>query len=221
MIIVYSCSKLYEPMCKISIESVLRHNPDAEMVLVCQEKLELPYKQITIKQNRLVKDGPITPSWEGNAKLFFTQLPYSKIIYLGADTICQGSLQEMWDYPCEYINACESNLRSRKQAKELGIGYYINVDSMVMNLDALREDDFTSKAFETQDYPVEVWCNEETMINGHFHDKIKLLPQKFNYAFDRDYEKPMKYEDATILHFISAKNKKDMFKYYEKTCNIR
>ena len=224
MIIVYSCSKLYEPLCKISIESVLKYNSNAEIVLVCQESLDLPYKQITVEQDRKVLDGVLNPCWEGNAKLFLTQLPYSKIIYLGADTICQGSLREMWDAPCDYINACESNLRSKKQAQQLGIEYYINVDSMVMNLDALRADDFTNKAFAkmVECYlKVSVWCNEETMINYVFHNKIKLLPQKFNYGFDRDYLEPMDYKDATILHFISVANKKDMIIYYEKNCNIR
>jgi len=205
MIIIYSCSKLYEKYCKQSIESVLRHNPTAEIVIVCKEPLDLPFKQITLKQDREVLDGQIHPSWEGNAKLFFAQLPYKKVIYLGADTICQGSLQEMWETPCEYINACQSHNFSKQQAEQLGIDYYINVDSMVMNLEALRADNFTDKAFDKMHEAhsrVGLWCNEESMINYVFHKKIKLLPQKYNYAYAREYDDPMDYDKAVILHFI-------------------
>ena len=215
MIIVYSCSKLYEKYAKISIESVLKHNPKADIKIVCREKLDLPFEQITVVQDREVLDGQIHPSWEGNAKLFFEQLPYDKIIYLGADTICQGSLDEMWNIPCDYINASKTHSYGETQAKELGLKYYINVDSMVMNLDALRKDNFKEKAFakmnEARD-KVKLWCNEETMINYVFHNKIKLLPQEYNYAYNRKYFNPMPYSNAKIVHFI-GQDKSAMLTY--------
>lgn len=215
MIIVYSCSKLYEPYLKISTDSVLKHNPNAEIIIVCKEKLEVPFKQVSISQDRDILDGPINPSWEGNAKLFLTQLPYDKVIYLGADTICQGSLEEMWNTPVEYINACKTHSYGETQAKELGINYYINVDSMVLNLKALREINFPNKAFDLMNEAhskVKLWCNEETMINYAYHKFIKLLPQKFNYAYERKYKEPMIYKDAHIIHFIGPK-KENMLHY--------
>lgn len=211
MIIVYSCSKKYEKYARLSIESVLKHNPKADIKIVCREKLDLPYEQITVNQDKQVLDGQIHPSWEGSAKLFFEQLPYDKIIYLGADTICLGSLQEMWDMKCEYINACKSHNYSKIQANQLGIPFYINVDSMVMNLDALRKDDFNKKAFlimEEARSKVSLWCNEETMINYAFNKKIKLLPQKFNVAVDRQYDETI--NNPVILHFIGP-NKEKMY----------
>lgn len=215
MIIIYSCSKLYEKYAKISIESVLRYNPNAKIVLVCREKLDLPFEQITLDEDKEVLDGQIHPSWEGNAKLFFEQLPYEKIIYLGADIICQGDLSEMWNTPCDYINACKTHAYGETQAKELGIDFYINVDSMVMNLNALRADNFKEKAFAKMNEAhskVNLWCNEETMINYAFHDKIKLLPQKYNYAYNRKYINPMPYNQAKILHFI-GQDKSAMLTY--------
>ena len=218
MKIVYSCSKLYEKYLKISIKSVLKYNKDAEIIIVCREKLDLPYEQITVNQDKKVLNGPIHPCWEGNAKLFFEQLPYKKIIYLGADTICQGDLTEMWYIPCEYINACKSHNYSKKQAAQLGISYYINVDSMVMNLDALRKDNFKEKAFsimEEAHKKVDLWCNEETMINYAFHKKIKLLPQKYNVAVNRQYD-----EDVTpiIKHFIG--NNKELMLNESNSFNL-
>lgn len=215
MIIVYSCSKLYEPYLKVSIKSVLKHNPKTEIIIVCKEHIDVPFTQISLTQDKQVLDGPIHPSWEGNAKLFFTQLPYDKIIYLGADTICQGSLQEMWDYPTEFISACKSHKYSEVQAKELNIEYYVNVDSMVFNLKALRNINYPNLSFKLAQEAkgkVNLWCNEETMINYAYHDKIQLLPQKFNYAYARKYSEPMDYKDATIIHFIGP-NKKDMLSY--------
>lgn len=209
MIIVYSVSELYKPFFDISARSVLKHNPDAEIIVATKDDLYIPFKIMNIDVKRRCKGWGC---WESDVKLFLTQLPFDKIIYLGADTFCQGSLKEMWDIPCDYINACKTHNYGKIQAQELGIPYYINVDSMVMNLDALRKDNFSEKVFERDDYPVSMWCNEETMINGRFNNKIKLLPQKFNYCYNRPYDNPMNYDDASIIHFI-GKEKDNMLKY--------
>jgi lipopolysaccharide biosynthesis glycosyltransferase len=134
---------------------------------------------------------------------------------MDADTICQENLEYLWSVDCPYICACKTHNSGKKQAAELGIDFYINVDVMVMNLDAMRADNFTEKAFAKQDFNVSLWCNEETLINGNFHDKIKLLPQKYNYAFERSYDEPIQYKDAAIIHFIGKSNKAKMLDYAE------
>ena len=220
MNIVYSCSKQFVPLLLKSIASVKKFNPLADIYIVCKEDIDcvelraFGIKYLSVKQDRRISvDGTIPQWWEGNAKLFFTQLPLSKIIYLGADTICQGSLAEVWAAQCDYISACKSHSFGDKQAKDLGLKFYINVDFMVMNLDALRADNFTEKAFAKQDFKTKPWCNEETLINGNFHSKIKLLPQKYNYAFNRTYSEPLNYKDAVILHFIGRENKQKMMDF--------
>ena len=114
MIIVYTCSKQYEKYAIKSIDSVLKYNPDAEIKIVCREPLDLPFEQLTVEQDRKILDGPIHPSWEGSAKLFFEQLPFKKIINLGADTLCHGDLTELWEIPCKFINAFFYLLYSRR-----------------------------------------------------------------------------------------------------------
>ena len=88
----------------------------ADIYIVCRENIDCEelrafgVRYLTINQDRRISvDGTIPQSWEGNAKLFFTQLPLGKIIYLGADTICQGSLAEVWAAQCDYISACKSH----------------------------------------------------------------------------------------------------------------
>ena len=128
MIIVYSCSDLFKPYLEISKSSVLKHNPDAKIIVFDKP----PQKQIN------VKGLDCEYGWCAKVKLLLPELlDYDKVIYLGADTICQGSLKEMWEAPCDYINACKTHNYGKIQAKELGLNHYINVDSLVMNLKAL------------------------------------------------------------------------------------
>lgn len=202
MIIFYACSKEYEKYLKISIESVLKHNPSAEINIMIDEPLDLPYKQIKFNQEHRIKHKDALPAKYANMKLFLPELNYDKVIYLGADTICQSSLKEMWNMPCKYINACKSHKYGDTQAEEIGIGNYVNIDSMVLNLKAMREDNFTEKVLNQTKFDLSIWCNEETVINKVCHEKIKLLPQKFNYAYNREYDNPMQYSEAVILHFI-------------------
>lgn len=203
MHIVYTCSELFKQYLEVSKASVLKHNPDANIIV-----FEKPPEKIL-----KIKGLEHQYGWVAYTKLLLPELlPYDKIIYLGADTICQGSLKDMWDMPCDYINACKAWQYGNTQAKELGIEYYINVDSMVMNLKALREDNFCEKVISNQSQNISFWCNEETLINSNYHDKIKLLPQKYNYAYNRKYDNPMPYSEAVILHFIGQK-KEAMLNY--------
>lgn len=217
MIILYICSKRFEKYLKISTESVLKYNPNAEIIIITKDKLDVPFEQINLDTPKKIKNVSDEDNWICSSKIYCVNLPYDKIILLGADTICQGSLETLWNKPCEYINACKSHYYGETQARELEIENYINVDMMVMNLKRLREDDFINKVFATQDYPVNMWCNEETLINGSYHNKIKILPQKYNYAYNRIYRKPMANCKAVILHFI-GNQKEDMVNYYKARC---
>lgn len=222
MFVVYSCSKLFEKYCKLSIESVLKHNPKAQIIIITKDILDLPYKQIKPNRELKIKGLECDYGYCAYSKLLLPEiLDLDKVIYLGADTICQGTLKELWDTECTFINACNSWQYSKIQAQELGIKNYINVDMMVMNLEQIRKINFAELAIKNQseiENKLTMWCNEESLINYTYSDKISILPQKYNYAYARKYDNPMPYNEATIIHFI-GREKDNMFRYLNNKLN--
>lgn len=208
MIIVYVCDANYLCFVNISAKSVLKLNPQARIIIVSPEKLDTEFENVVI---------PLTGEYRHNEndritsttylKLYLTQLPFDKIIYLDGDTICQKPLDRLWNMDCEYIALCETY--SKKHALDLGVKKYGLSGMMLMNLKALREIDYTNLCLNTKVNPKH-WQHEETLINVALKDKLKFIPVEWNYCYHRQYDKPV--EDPYILH-ICGKNKS--FMYYE------
>lgn len=221
MNIVYVIDENYVEMAKLSIGSVLKFNPQARIIIVSQEPIDIGYENITFD---------ITPyNWRhrpddrfGDSvylKLFLPrlhlQLKIDKCIYIDADTLCQGSLQELWDMQCNYINAVESHLNARNQLDILNIKQYAFTGMMVMNLEMLHNDCFLQKCFEVMwNIEVPLWCHDETIINYAFNKNITFIDKKWNYCINRKYENPILPQKAVIVHFVN-KEKLNMKKYAE------
>lgn len=207
MIIVYVADKNYAEYVKISAESVKRFNPDARIILVSPEPVD-GFENVVIPLTREFwhnENDRITSATY--LKLYLTQLPFDKIIYMDGDTLCQDSLDELWNMTPEYISACETY--SEKHKQDLGCNYALS-GVMVMNLKNLRKINFT-KLCLSQNPQVKFWQHEETLINVALKDKIDFIPIKWNYCHKRKYKNPMIEEEAKILH-ICGKNKSAMFK---------
>jgi len=211
MNIVYCIDKNYVEMTKKSISSVLKFNPQANIIIVSEKPLNdfskfqnilIDLSQYCFRQ-RNEKDRISKISF---ARLFLPEiLSYDKCLYLDGDTICQKPLKELYEMDCEYIAACESHSFGSKQANELGIAKYALTGMMLMNLKSLREDKFTKKCLTKQDYNVSLWCHEETLINGAYNHKIKFIDKKYNYCHNREYENPILEKDAYILHYVGGR----------------
>lgn len=211
MRIVWVVDKKYTGYAKISIESFKKWNRPCWCVVVSEEPLP---KDIGYDENIVIDLSQWEFRTKGESdriskaaylKLFLTQLPYSKILYVDADTICQHPLDELWEIPCKYINLCESHKYGKKQAEALGLEKYGLTGMMMMNLDNLREIDFTNKCLDIQkncEIPSEWWQHDESCINLGMNGLLKFVDKKFNYCFDREYDDPIPYEDVYILHFV-------------------
>ena len=210
MNIVYCIDERYIEITKKSIDSILKFNPKANIIIVSE--IELPdFKQYTnfrfdlskytFKQ-RTANDRITKASY---LRLFLPEiLPFEKCLYLDGDIICQKPLKTLYEMGCEYISACESHTYGKKQAKELGIDRYALTGMMLMNLKTLREDNFTQKCLSYQNYNVSLWCHDETLINGAHNKKIKFIDQKYNYCHNREYENPISENEAYILHYVGG-----------------
>lgn len=210
MIIVYCIDRNYSYFAKVSIASYKKHNPSATIIVVSEE--ELP-KDIGYDENVLIKLPKIFRNrGEGDRitntaylRLFLTQLPYDKVLYVDADTICQKPLNDLWNLNPKYIGVCESHDYGKKQAEDLGVKKYALSGMMLMNLKALRDIDFTTKCLEAEEKiptPKTGWCHEETILNVVMKDKLTFLPLCFNYCHNRTYDHPINEEFAYILHYV-------------------
>ena len=222
MIIVYCLDDNYKELAEISIASYRKHNPQATIIIVhgkgnftgLGEDKDIQFILPQKFRNRGEGDRITNTAY---LKCFLPNIleDYHKIIYVDADTICQRSLDELWDMPCEYINLCESHAYGIKQAIALGKKKYGLTGMMVMNLDKLREIKFTHKCLEvehTYPTPSTGWQHDETCINVAMGDKLNFIDKKFNYCHDRTYDDPIPEKDAVILHVV-GKDKSYMYRY--------
>ena len=218
MRIVYCIDSNYTEMCRASIKTYKRYNPLARVIVVSETPIDnIGYDEnIIIKLPKMFRNRGFGDRITNTAylKLFLTDLPYKKILYVDADTKCQKKLDDLYNIPCEYINICESHSFGEKQAKALGLLKYANTGIMVMNLDNLRKIDFKNKCLEVEKSdinPETGWQHDETCINVAMKGKLNFIDKKFNYCHARKYSSPIREEDAYILHYI-GKDKVEMFK---------
>ena len=211
MRLVYCLDENYIKYTRASILSFRRHNPGIEITLVT----ERPITGIGEDENFIIK-LPTTFRNRGSRdrisnaaylKLFLTQLPYDKIIYVDGDTICQKPLDDLLKIRCPYINLCESYEFGKQQARAIGHKHYGLTGMMVMNLKNLRLMNFTEKCLEaerTAPTPSTGWQHDETCINIAMGDRLNFIDRRYNYCHNRNYDNPIPERDAYILHYVGA-----------------
>ena len=217
MRIVYCLDENYVDMATVSILSFRRWNPTAKIIVVSENPLpkDMGYDQniiITLpKKFRSRKENDrITNA--AYLKCFLTELPFRKCLYVDPDTICQKPLRELYNIPVKYIGLTESHSYGSKQAQELGLEKYGITGMMLMNLDELRNINFTERCLNVEKNflcPRKMWRHDETCINLGMKGLLTFVDKKYNYCHNREYYQPIPEEDAYILHYVGD-GKKDM-----------
>lgn len=223
MEIVYVFDKNYIPYFNMSVQSVLKFNPNAHITVVSPEKLDIDKKYtnvvIPIRNEGILKhrDGKDRITDATFLKLHLPQLPYDKILYIDADVLCLKPLNDLWKTKCDYIGLTESHSFGAKQAKEYKHEKYGLSGVMLMNLKALREDNFEKKAFVpfNSDF-LSLWCHEESIINYYFYNKLSFIDIKYNYCYNRHYDSPLLQSEIALLHFPS-KEKNIMKRVFDES----
>ena len=210
MQIVYVFDKNYIPLFNISVKSLLKFNPSAHVTVVSPEPLDIEFDNIVMTPPFAQREGDRITS-AAYLKCLLPSLPYDKIIFLDADTIVQGSLEELWKMDIPYLAMTQSHSVGERQKKEHGHEKYYLAGLIIMNLKALREDNFTEKCLVPFDFKGK-WQHEETIINHYFYDKIIELDKKYDYCHNRTYKEPIPESSAIVLHFIGD-DKSDMEAY--------
>lgn len=213
IVIAYVCDDRYLPYLKKSMDSVRRYNKNVEFAILASRELTVPGAKVytflpdtdkfKYKPNDRMKEGVYY-------KLYLTQLPYDKVIYMDCDVVCQRPLNPLWEEKCDFICATESHNYGKVQAAELHLQKYALTGMMVMNLKALREYDFTNKCLAKLAEINPKW-HDETVINLVMKDKIRFIDKKYNYCRNREYDNPIPESDAYLLHYVGGQ-KQDMLK---------
>lgn len=217
MKIVFCLDENYIKLATISIASYRKYNPKAKIIVVSERPLP---ESMGYDENFLIKlpkvfrnrgaDDRITNA--AYLKCFLTRLPYDKILYVDPDTICQKPLDELYNKPIKYIGLCESYAFGKQQARALGLPKYGITGMMVMNLEGLRKINFTQRCMEVEEsYPTPSigWQHDETCINVALWQYLEFLHVKYNYCHNRRYLRPIREQDAYILHYV-GNGKADM-----------
>lgn len=215
IVIAYICDKLYLPLLKISIESIKRYNKNVEFVILSKDYFKVDdvkvftfdtdFKNFKFKPKDRMREAVYYKFW-------LPILPYDKILFLDCDTICQRPLNELWNIDCPFICATESHSYGKVQAKQLGLQKYALSGMMLMNLEALRKENFTEKCLNRLNKEKIVNQHDETIINLEFNNKIKFIDVKYNYCRNRKYDNPINEQDAYILHYVGEEQKREMLK---------
>ena len=214
--VVYCCDEKYTDLLILSAKSVLKYNPTANITVVSEKSLTLPKPLVNIVYP-LDKLDLFTTEHLSRAAYLRLFLPkiledYDKVIYLDCDTLCKGTLDDLWLTPIKYIGATHSHNTGIYQAREMHVNVYYLSSMLVMNLAALRKLGFADICAFTIKHVlladnIRRVC-DEGILNVVFNKYIEELPIRWNYCLNRSYNAYPTSSDtlstATIIHYIGG-----------------
>lgn len=221
MKVVYSGSKNLYPYIYASMRSLLDHN-DVEKVYILIEDDKFPFDLPKNCEVRNISDQKYFTPDGVNYRSIFTYLCLirvcyaemfpneDKVISLDADTIVNGSLEDMWniDLTNKWFAMCPEELGYyRPFGKDKK---YYNAGVALYNLKQIRKDKAVPKMVEylnTVDCP----CMDQEAWNYFGEDKVVELPVRFNETQYNGYT-----DHPAIIHFcgeINWQNNPNMFRH--------
>lgn len=139
-----------------------------------------------------------------------------RALYVDCDTLCLDDISKLYnsDFENNYIIACRGHKYSDTQAKQLELPYYVNSGVLMFNMPLMNKENYFEQILDNWKGSLgkqKPFSADETIINWCFHDKIKLVNEKWNYCYNRKYgERTVK--EPKILHFVGY-DKSAMLRY--------
>ena len=165
----------------ISANSVKEHNPDANFYFFTNDVTSWQYAKLKEFGRVIEYDKELLSDFTKDlcgykhvsiacfVRLLIPKyLPdLNRAIYLDCDTVCQGSLKDFYntDFENNYIIGCQGIDVSKRQAKELGIDFYINSGVLLFNIPLMNENKyFDYKIFDALLSKEEIVKNKDIAI---------------------------------------------------------
>lgn len=195
-----------------SAESVLKYNPEANIHYFCPYDINLPELEEFTEDLCGFKHVSRACFLRLLIPKYYCDL--DKALYLDCDTLCQGSLKPLFDidFDNNYLLATRGYKYSDFQAQQLGLPWYIISGMLMFNIPLMNEENYFQQIKNNWRGALgkqEPFSADETIINWCFHNKIKLVDEKWNYCLNRDYG-DRKCDNPQILHVIGT-DKSRMF----------
>ena len=226
MNIVYCLDPQYLKYTLHSVKTYKRHNPNAKFYFFITEPIKVLEKIgtcILYDKTLLAQFGKELCGYTHVSTTCFARflIPMylkdeERALYVDCDTVCKRCLKDFYntDFKDHYIIGCQGINVSERQAQELKISFYINSGVLLFNIPEMLKDDYFQQILDRWMECIrmpKVFSADETIINYVFHKKIKLVSEKYNYCYKREYgRRAVPANEVAILHMTGA-NKKDFF----------
>lgn len=165
-----------------------------------------------------------------------------KILYLDSDALILGSFKDLWDVDIEdYALAGVKDVGPDYVKTAVGLSKdatYINAGVLLINLKKWREDNIEDAFIDfLKDYDMEVYNNDQGILNGTLSDEILLVDPKFNLMspfLEKSYKDVIKWnglknyyteniindalKSPVFLHFVHFINGRPWFNNTNHPC---
>ena len=212
MNIVYCHDNRLNNLLQKSKDSFLKYNPNAQFFEITEDKQGL-LKDFT---QELCGFGHVSTACF--LRLLIPKLfpNLDRALYVDCDTLCLSDINELYnsDFEGNYLMGVRGIAYSDVQAKQLGIPHYVNSGVLLFNIPLMNKEDYFRQIKDRWEGAVEKqhpFSADESIINYVFHDKTKLVNEKWNYCYDRQYGNRA-VSSPRILHFV-GKDKSAMLRY--------
>ena len=214
MNIIYCHDNKLNHLLERSKDSFLKHNEN------------ITFYEITEDKDNLLKDFTTDLcGFNHVSKACFLRLLIPKLfpqleraLYIDCDTLCLGNIDELYNANFEnnYLMATRGIEYSDIQAQQLGLPYYVISGMMMFNIPLMNKENYFQQILDNWQGALDKqkpFSGDETIINWVFHNKIKVVNEKWNYCYDRKYgNRTIKYDDVKIMHFCGI-DKSAMLRY--------
>lgn len=209
MNVVYSFTRAVYHMVAPSMRSLVEHNPDVKIWVLCEDdELDLPVPATVINvadQEWFPPDGPNYKNYWSYINLLKVRYPsilpdLDKVIHLDIDTIVWDDLTELWetDLTGKWFAAVPE---WRGAYKPFGPIYY-NAGILLINLEQMRKDGVEYEMTEFLNTAETPYADQNAWnIFGIFCDKAVTLPVRWNEAGVTGYT-----DDPGINHWCAIRD---------------
>ena len=166
----------------------------------------------------------------------FLDKSIKKVLYLDADALILNSFKDLWvkdisDYYCAGVLDVGPDYVKAAVGLDKDVNY-INAGVLLINLEKWREENVETKFINfLEDYNMEVYNNDQGIINGTLYEKILIVHPKFNLMspfLEKDYDDVIRWnglenyynkeiirealDNPVFLHFVHFINGRPWFK---------
>ena len=199
--------RLYILSDNLSIEQLQRY------IKICNHfKQEFNYIDMTDYYNEYIKSDINVSSRFSKYTLYRIIIPKiineNKIIYVDADAIVTGSLEELWNIDLDenYIAGCPDTGLMQGYKESIGLlesDVYINAGFYIMNLDRFRNDKLDEEWLKLINNKFYLAHDQDT-LNIVCRNRIKSLPFKYNVSLSTSLNVYL--DDIVVCHYAGVKH---------------